>query len=215
MHRQRGYSCAYEGFCPPGTSLHDCALARSMHTIAKSCTNSSDEFGSFTQHSLHLNVWPACRNLPEGGYQHCPQCLDRESDVLSKLSNVCNTSLISEGVNVCIYTFAGESSGVGKLVFNKIEVSVRSKKQNRIEPALLDKCSNTTYLSCFKSLGYKTVPIQIYMVMEVTMKVSESMNMFSGDSSSKNDLIKLFLEDQLTNESAYPLLLFFWVGFCC
>ncbi len=182
-----------------------------MHTIAKSYSNSLYEFGSFTPNLLQLYVRPACPNHPEGGYQHFLQCLDREGNILSKLSNIGITSLISEGVNVCLYTFAGESSRVVKLILNKIEVSVRSKKHYRIKPGLLVECTNTTHLSCFISLWYKTVLIEISMVMEVAKKVSKSMSMFSGKSSSKNNLINSLLDDPYmihatTNEKVIALL---------
>ncbi len=82
-----------------------------------------------------------------------------------------------------------------KLVLNKIEVSLRSKKHNRIEPGLLVKYTNMTHLSCFPSFQYKYVPIQVSMVMEVAKKVSESMNTFSGNCRRKNRLINLLLDN--------------------
>jgi hypothetical protein len=88
---------------------------------------------SFTPNSLQLNVRPACPNHSEGGYKHCPQCSDIEGDFILKLINTGITTLISEGVNVCLFSFAGKSSGVVKMVLNKIEVSLRSKKRNRNE----------------------------------------------------------------------------------
>jgi hypothetical protein len=113
---------------------------------------------------------------------------------MSKLSNIGITSLISEGVNVCLCTFAGESSRVSKLVVNKIEVSSRTKR-NRLELGFLVKCTNTTHLSCFTSFWYKSVLMQVSTVMEVGKKVSGSMNIFSGNSSRKKNLINLLLDD--------------------
>ncbi len=91
--------------------------------------------------------------------------------------------------------FAGESSGVLELVLNKIEVSSRLKKHNRNELGLLVKCTNTTHSSCFTSFWYNSVPIQVSTVMEVRKKASESMNMFSGNSSKKKNLINLLPDD--------------------
>ena len=45
------------------------------------------------------------------------------------------------------------------------------------------------------SFGYKSVSIQVSRVMEVVKKVSESMNMFSGASSGKNNFVSLLLDD--------------------
>jgi hypothetical protein len=101
------------------------------------------------------------------------QCTDRKGKVLSKLNNIGITSLISEGVNVCLYSFAGESSQVVKLVVNEMKVSLRSKKRNRIEPTLLVKSSDTTHISCVMSYWCKSIPIQVSTVMEVAKKVSE------------------------------------------
>ncbi len=74
-------------------------------------------------------------------------------------------------------------------------MSLRSKKHNTIEPGLLVKCTNMTHISCFVSIWFKSVPIQVSTVMEVAKKVSESMNMFSGNSSRKSNLSKLLLDD--------------------
>lgn len=46
-------------------------------------------------------------------------------------------------------------------------------------------------ISCFTSFWCRLVPIQVSRVMEVTKKVSESMNMFSGGSNGKNNICQV------------------------
>ena len=120
--------------------------------------------------------------------------------------------MITEGVNVFYYTFAGKSSDdVVKFVFNRISAILSSKKCNRKVHGRLAKCTDMTHLSSFTSYWYASVPKQCLMGMEVAENVSELMNMFSGVSNKKNYLVEFVQDDPhmnyaTTDEKVNPLL---------
>jgi hypothetical protein len=163
----------------------DCASAKSMHTIVQSITNSSYKVGRFTLNPLQLNVLRVCPHLPDDGYKHCPACTVQEGKVHATLNNIAISVIVSECVNVFCYSFAGDSCEVVKFLLNRVKIIFFSKKCKRNISGKFVKFTDATHLFCFTSFWYKSVPIQVSTVMEVAKKVSESMNMFSGDTSVK------------------------------
>lgn len=124
-----------------------------MYTIAPMIVNSSNKFGSFTQNSLQVK-WMLCdvSTSSRRWVQALITFLRQEGKVhWTQLNNIAINpmTMISNGVSVFCYTFAGESSEVVKFILNTINVILSSKKRNRNVPCELAKCTDVTHLSCF------------------------------------------------------------------
>ncbi len=113
------------------------------------------------------------------------------------LNNIAISVMVSEGVNVICYSFADETCEIVKFLLIRIKVmlSSKSKKDNINVPGNFLECTVTTHSSCFMSFRYQSVQIQVSTVMEVNKETSKSMNMLSGNSSEKSNLVNLLLDN--------------------
>ena len=106
-----------------------------MKTISGSIKGSSYKIGEFTPNLLIVNARPMCPNAANRGYKDCPACSDSKGEALTKTINSAVKWLIKQGVNVLVYTLAGESSDVVKLIAKNIAVEVAKKRKRGLKRA--------------------------------------------------------------------------------